>query len=77
MRCGFLPLDGDFINENASIANPDLTPRMASVHKSRIAVVVLVECWIEIVYYYVNVKKLDQVLTRRSPTLLSVDAWPT
>ena len=47
-----LPLDGDFINANTSVANPDPTPRIASVHKSHFAVVVLVECLIETVYYY-------------------------
>ena len=47
------------------------TPRIVSVHKSRFAVVVLVECWIETVYYYVSGNKLDQLLTRR--TLLNVD----
>ena len=31
----FLPLDVDSINENDSVANPDPTPRIASVHKSR------------------------------------------
>ena len=29
-----LPLDVDSINENDSVANPDPTPRIASVHKS-------------------------------------------
>ena len=47
----FLPLDVDSINENDSVANPDPTPRIASVHKSRFAEVVLVGCWIEAVYY--------------------------
>ena len=28
----FLPLDVDSINENDSVANPDPTPRIASVH---------------------------------------------
>ena len=46
-----LPLDLDSINENDSVANPDPTPRIASVHKSRFAKVVLVGCWIEAVYY--------------------------
>ena len=46
-----LPLDVDSINENDSVANPDPTPRIASVHKSRFAEVVLVGCWIEAVYY--------------------------
>ena len=46
-----LPLDVDSINENDSVANPDHTPRIASVHKSRIAEVVLVGCWMEAVYY--------------------------
>ena len=46
-----LPLDVDSINENDSVANPDPTPRIASVHKSRIAEVVLVGCWMEAVYY--------------------------
>ena len=48
---GLLPLDVDSINENDSVANPDPTPRIASVHKSRFAEVVLVGCWIEAVYY--------------------------
>ena len=60
VKC-ILPLNGDFINENASVANLDPTPRIESVHKSQIAVVVLVECWIETVYYYVNGKTLDQL----------------
>ena len=47
----FLPLDVDSINENDSVANPDPTPRIASVHKSRFAEVVLVGCWMEAVYY--------------------------
>ena len=34
-------LDVDTINENDSVANPDPTPRIASVHKSRFAEVVL------------------------------------
>ena len=46
-----LPLDVDSINENDNVANPDPTPRIASVHKSRFAEVVLVGCWIEAVYY--------------------------
>ena len=46
-----LPLDVDSINESDSVANPDPTPRIASVHKSRFAEVVLVGCWIEAVYY--------------------------
>ena len=46
-----LPLDVDSINENNSVANPDPTPRIASVHKSRFAEVVLVGCWMEAVYY--------------------------
>ena len=46
-----LPLDVDSINENDSVANPDPTPRTASVHKFRIAEVVLVGCWMEAVYY--------------------------
>ena len=46
-----LPLDVDSINENDSVANPDPTPRIASVHKSRFAEVVLVGCWMEAVYY--------------------------
>ena len=50
---------GDFVDENASVADPDPTPRIAPVHKSRIGMVVLVECWIETVYYYVNGKTLD------------------
>ena len=50
-------------NENASVANPDHTPRIASVHKAPFAVVVLVECWIETVYYYVKGKTLGQLLT--------------
>ena len=28
---GFLPLEVDFINENGSVANPDPTPRIASI----------------------------------------------
>ena len=40
----FLPLDVDSINEHDSVANPDPTPRIASVHKSRFAEVVLVGC---------------------------------
>ena len=51
MELYFLPLDVDSINENDSVANPDPTPRIASVHKSRFAEVVLVGCWIEAVYY--------------------------
>ena len=35
------------------------TPRIASVHKSRVAVVMLVECWIEAVYNYVNGETLN------------------
>ena len=58
----FLPLDLDFINENASIAKPD--PRIASIHKSRFATVLLMECWMEAVYYYVNGKTLYQLHTR-------------
>ena len=46
-----LPLHVDSINENDSVANPDPTPRIASVHKSRFAEVVLVGCWMEAVYY--------------------------
>ena len=30
-RTGFLPLNVDFINENGSVANPDPTPRIASI----------------------------------------------
>ena len=48
------PLDGDYITGNANVTNPDLTPRIASVHKFQFAVVVPVECWIETVCYYVN-----------------------
>ena len=50
-HCFILPLEVDSINENDSAANPDPTPRIASVHKSRFAEVVLVGCWIEAVYY--------------------------
>ena len=50
-RLPILPLDVDSINENDSVANPDPTPRIASVHKSRFAEVVLVGCWMEAVYY--------------------------
>ena len=60
MKCleyKFLPLDVDSINENDSVANPDPTPRIASVHKSRIAEVVLVGCWIEAVYYGLLLRK--------------------
>ena len=46
-----LPLHIDSINENDSVANPDPTPRIASVHKSRFAEIVLVGCWMEAVYY--------------------------
>ena len=53
----FLPLDVDSINENDSVANPDPTPRIASVHKSRFAEVVLVECWMEAVYYCLLLRK--------------------
>ena len=35
------------------------TPSIASIHKSRFAVVVLVECWMEAVYYYINGKMLN------------------
>ena len=52
-----LPLDVDSINENDSVANPDPTPRIASVHKSRFAEVVLVECWMEAVYYCLLLRK--------------------
>ena len=45
----FLPLDVDSINENDSVANPDPTPRIASV--------VLVECWMEAVYYCLLLRK--------------------
>ena len=53
----FLPLDVDSINENDSVANPDPTPRIAFVHKSRFAEVVLVECWMEAVYYCLLLRK--------------------
>ena len=53
----FLPLDVDSINENDSVANPDPTPRIASVHKSRFAEVVLVGCWMEAVYYCLLLRK--------------------
>ena len=53
----FLPLDVDSINENDSVANPDPTPRIASAHKSRFAEVVLVECWMEAVYYCLLLRK--------------------
>ena len=52
-----LPLDVDSINENDSAANPDPTPRIASVHKSRFAEVVLVGCWMEAVYYCLLLRK--------------------
>ena len=52
-----LPLDVDSINENDSVANPDPTPRIASVHKSRFAEVVLVGCWMEAVYYCLLLRK--------------------
>ena len=55
----FLPLDGDFINENGRVANLDLTPRIASVHKSQFAMAMLVECWTETVYYYGILLNLD------------------
>ena len=54
-----LPLDVDSINESDSVANPDPTPRIASVHKSRFAEVWLVDVgWrlFTTVYYYVNGK---------------------
>ena len=54
----FLPLDVDSINENDSVANPDPTPRIASAHKSRFVEVVLVECWMEAVYYCLLLRKL-------------------
>ena len=53
----FLPLDVDSINENDSVANPDPTPRITSVHKSRFAEVVLVGCWMEAVYYCLLLRK--------------------
>ena len=51
----FLPLDVDFINENASVlvANPDPTPRIATIHNLR-PFNVLVKCWTKAVYYYAN-----------------------
>ena len=52
-----LPLDVDSINENDSVANPDPTPRIASVHKSWFAEVVLVGCWMEAVYYCLLLRK--------------------
>ena len=52
-----LPLDVDSINDNDSVANPDPTPRIASAHKSRFAEVVLVECWMEAVYYCLLLRK--------------------
>ena len=52
-----LPLDVDSINENDSVANPDPTPRIASAHKSRFVEVVLVECWMEAVYYCLLLRK--------------------
>ena len=52
-----LSLDVDSINENDSVANPDPTPRIASVHKSRFAEVVLVGCWMEAVYYCLLLRK--------------------
>ena len=57
IRNKFLPLDVDSINENDSVANPDPTPRIASVHKSGFAEVVLVECWMEAVYYCLLLRK--------------------
>ena len=54
-----LPLDVDSVNENDSVANPDPTPRIASVHKSRFAEVVLVGCWMEAVYYCLLLHSLD------------------
>ena len=54
---GILPLDVDSINENDSVANPDPTPRIASAHKSRFVEVVLVECWMEAVYYCLLLRK--------------------
>ena len=53
----FLPLDVDSINENDSVANPDPTPRITSVHKSRFAEVVLVGCWMEAFYYCLLLRK--------------------
>ena len=37
--------------------SPDPTPRIASVHKSRFAEVVLVGCWMEAVYYCLLLRK--------------------
>ena len=54
---GFLPLNVDSINENDSVANPDPTPRIASVHKSRFAEVVIVGCWMEAVYCCLLLRK--------------------
>ena len=59
----FLSLDVDFINENASVANLP-TPRIVSVHKSRFAVVMFMECWMEAVYCYFNGKTLYRLHTR-------------
>ena len=46
------------------VANPVHTPRIASIHKSQFVVVVLMEYWMEAVYYYVNGKTLHQLHTR-------------
>ena len=70
----FLPLDVDFVNENASVANPVPTPRIASIHKSRFAVVVLMECWMEAVYYFTNGKNIVST-THTQRLLLNMDAW--
>ena len=51
------------------------TPRIASVRKSRFAMVVLVECWMEAVYYYVNDKTLDQLGLLTRHILLNVDTY--
>ena len=55
----FLSLDVDSINENDSVANPDPTPRIASVHKSHSPRLCLWNAgWrlFTTVYYYVNGK---------------------
>ena len=59
-----LPLEVDFINENASVANPLPTPRVASIYKSQFTVVMLMECWIEAVHCYVSCNTLHQLHTR-------------
>ena len=58
----------DFINENASVANPDPHSQNSLDHMSRFAVVVLMECWMEALYYYGNGKTLYQLHTSKSFT---------